>query len=514
MFGGEGGKAGEVRRDRSFDVLVVAIGVTALVLVGPLRGSLGGFPTVRFLCASLLFLLPGALLARRLVAESFPGAALVPAAFALSVGAFGFLGLPVLFLQGSLGAYLILCGFLLAASLVFAALRALGGRPRTADEDPYHEAGDEAGDGAVEDDGDTSGPGIDPLWLPFAVLVAALASLSRSRAGPYEDAWVYLAWVREFLGGEGLASREPYFGEPISGLSRAKINGWLLEQAALSRVSGVGPVELVQGYLNPALVVVSLLAFYALARALFGSERAALVAGSLCALFFLYNMGYSLFIFGGELVARVSEDKFLARFVLLPVTLVLALAFAEGGRRRHLALFAFACWSAVIVHPVGLAIVGLCVAGFGLFRLATSPLSGPVWRRMVALAGALLSVLVVPALYVLVTGESPVDALKDADINSNDPDVLANMAFVRQDWKHLYELDGGRYVMHPYLIREPVVRASFLIGVPFLLWRLLRDRGPRENPRPGAAAQLLLGTLLLTTAVVYVPPSPRSSATT
>jgi hypothetical protein len=91
--------------------------------------------------------------------------------------------------------------------------------------------------------------------------------------------WVYLAWVREFLGGERLASVEPYFGGEV-GLSRVKINGWLLEQAAFSRVSGVDPVNLAFLYLNPMLVVMALLVFYALARMLLKSEKAALFCGS------------------------------------------------------------------------------------------------------------------------------------------------------------------------------------------------------------------------------------------
>ena len=92
------------------------------------------------------------------------------------------------------------------------------------------------------------------------------------------DVWIYLSWVREYLGGDRLASVEPFFGSRVD-LSRARINGWLLEQAAVSKVSGVDPVELAFSYLNPALVVVAFLVFYALARVLFESEKAALFSG-------------------------------------------------------------------------------------------------------------------------------------------------------------------------------------------------------------------------------------------
>lgn len=126
--------------------------------------------------------------------------------------------------------------------------------------------------------------------MPFLALVAVLAYISRINAPSYGgDIWVYPSWVREFLGGDHLASQEPYFGNQV-GLSRVRINGWLLEQAAFSRVSGVDPVDLVFSYLNPVLVVVALLAFYALVRTLLGGEKAALFCGSLYALFMLVHL--------------------------------------------------------------------------------------------------------------------------------------------------------------------------------------------------------------------------------
>ena len=93
----------------------------------------------------------------------------------------------------------------------------------------------------------------------------------------YDDIWVYLSWVRDFADSERLALVDPYFGERIAEFSRAKVNGWLLEQAALSRVSGLDTIELVLRYLTPTLVVVALLMVYALALAILKSERAAVL---------------------------------------------------------------------------------------------------------------------------------------------------------------------------------------------------------------------------------------------
>jgi hypothetical protein len=148
------------------------------------------------------------------------------------------------------------------------------------------------------------------------------------------------------------------------------------------------------------------------------------------------------------------------------------------------------------VHPVGLAIVGLSVGGFGLVHVALNLHDRGAWAKVAGLAAALLSVLFIPALYVLATGNSFTAFLKSADINAHDPEVLSNMAFVRPGWRHLYELGDGSYIMHPSLVLNPVILGSLLIGVPFLLWRLKRS----------LAAQLLFGVLLLAIVVCYVPP--------
>jgi hypothetical protein len=93
------------------------------------------------------------------------------------------------------------------------------------------------------DPADEEGGGL--LWLPFLALVAVLAYIGRINAPSYAgDIWIYLSWVRESLGGNRLAYHEPYFGDHV-GRSRVRVNGWLLEQAAFSRVSGVDPVDLV-----------------------------------------------------------------------------------------------------------------------------------------------------------------------------------------------------------------------------------------------------------------------------
>jgi hypothetical protein len=465
------------RRPRSLDVPIVLSSAGAMLLVGPLRGVFDAYALLPYAGTLFLFVMPGLLLTHWFFADRFSGAAMVPVSFALSAGIFGLLAVPVLMVHLTLEAYLWVVGAVFAAFLAAAMIRA----SRRPPEEP--------------EDAAPGGPYLRWLWAPFLLLSAVLAAVSRVKAPhPYNDLWVYLAYVRDFLEADRLALREPYFGD-LTEVSRVQINGWLLQQAALSRISGIDPVALVVDYLAPTLVFVALLAFYALARTLFKSETAALLSGSLYALFFLIHLEPSVFTFGGEFISRITEDKFAAKFVFLPISLAFAFAFVEGRRTRYLAAFAFTCWSVMTAHPVGLAIIGLSVAGFGLAHVAINWHRREAWTTMVSLGVALCSVLLAPALYVLGTGNSLTAVLSDADINSHDPDVLANMVFVKPWWKHIVELEDGSYIMHPSLILDRVILVALLLGVPFLLWRLRRN----------LAAQLLFGMLLLAIVVCYVP---------
>jgi len=469
----------------SFDALTAVLGAVALCMFGPLRGFSEAHAQVAFVSTFALFMVPGTLLTHWFLGECFPGAALVPVAFVLSVSLFGILAIPVLVLHAGLGAYLWVTGMVVFAFLGTATLRT------------FLKRASEMSEGQESEGSLLTHVSVGVLWVPFAALSALLAHASSAGAPRfYGDMWVYLAWVREYLNADHLALVDPYLGNKVATLSRVKINGWLLEQAAFCRVSGMDPVGMVMRWLAPTLVLVAMLAFYALARILLKSRAAALFTGCLYALFFLLNVDPSQFTFGGEFVGRIAEDKFVATFFFLPVALCLAVAFLESRRLRYLGIFAFVCWSAVAVHPVGLAIIGLSMAGFGLVHVGLNPLRKEAWAGMAKLGAALLSFGVVPMLFVLETGKSFVTLLKDADINSGDPAVLANMVFVVAKRNRIFELGDGTYMMDPYLLHDPIILGALLLGLPFLLGRL----------KQAVAAQLLAGTLVLVTVVCYVPP--------
>jgi hypothetical protein len=463
---------------RWFEASVVLVGIVAFVAVGPLRDSFIALPGVLIVATLALFLTPGVLLVRWFLGEYFSGAALAPAAFVISVGLFALLGVPMLILERTLATYLWVCGVIVAVSLLAAAFETF--RPERA-----------------VDRGTAFSERGGVLWLPFAALVAALAYIARITAPSYYgDIWIYLSWVREYLGGDRLASVEPFFGGDV-GLSRAKINGWILEQAAVSRVSGIDPVHLVFSYLNPALVVVAFLVFYALAHILFKSEKAALLSGCLYSLFFLVHLSQSRIAWGGEFIQRLPEDKLVAKFLFLPLALAFAVAFLEGGGKRYFWGFAFLCCAVMAVHPIGLAIIGISMAGFAILHLAANPRSRAAWTRISAMGLTGVLIVAVPALLVSSFTDEPLsNALADSDINSGDPDVLRNMIFVSPERNRIFELANGSYMMHPSLLLDPVIAAAFLIGLPLLLWRLNRS----------LTARLLFGTMFLTAVVVYVAP--------
>jgi hypothetical protein len=465
---------------RWFEAGIAIAVIAAFAVIGPLRGTFAPIPWVMLLCTLILFLTPGALLVRWFWRDYFFGAALAPAAFVTSVGLFALLAVPVLIVQGTLDAYLWACGTIVAGCWLSAV--GLAFRPEQAEESQ--------GDFSISDRGGV-------LWMPFAALVAALSYIARNTAPSYYgDIWIYLSWVREYLGGDRLASVEPFFGSQVE-LSRARINGWLLEQAAVSKVSGVDPVELAFSYLNPALVVVAFLVFYALARILFESEKAALFSGCLYALFFFMHLSQSRIAWGGEFVQRLPEDKLVAKFLFLPLALAFAYAFMQGGAKRYFLGFSFLCCAVMAVHPIGLAIIGISMAGFAILHLAANPRSRAAWNRVSAMGITGVAIIAVPAVLVSTfTDESLSNALADSDINSGDPDVLRNMIFVSPERNRIFELADGSYIMHPSLLLDPVIGTAFLIGLPFLLWRL----------KGSLAAQLLFGTMYMAAIIVYVPP--------
>jgi tetratricopeptide (TPR) repeat protein len=463
------------RHLRTPEALALLLTLVSLAVLFPLRGILSPVPVLPFLATLVLFLVPGILVSRLIPDDSFSGPGRLPVAFALSTGIYGLAAIPFLVLHRNFDEYLWTCGAILAASLILAAFRVLRGE---ADE---YAAG-------TQEEGLWSGT----MWVPLLAFGAALAyASSRVVPEPNEDHWAYLAYVQEYLDSERLALINPIYGTEFAGFSRLMLNGWLAIQAAFSGISGINPVDLASGYLTPALVLFSLLAFYWLARTLFENESAALFAGALYGLFLLFYMDAAPGSFGGDLVRRALEDKFAARYLMLPVALGLAILYLKKRGWIRLGMFAFVFWATGAVHPMVLGILGLGVAALGAVHLVVNLRDRRAWTGVLALGAVVFLTLIPPTIYLVVT-ESPLLSKLD----TLDPALVQNRLSIWQDQERLLILGEGSYIMHPSLVLNPVIGGAYLLGVPFLIWRVNRS----------LAAQLLLGVLLFFAALVYFPP--------
>ena len=137
------------------------------------------------------------------------------------------------------------------------------------------------------------------------------------------------------------------------------------------------------------------------------------------------------------------------------------------------------------------------MAGFSALHLAASPRSREACGKISAMGLAGVLVIAVLAILILSTKGKPLTAvLANSDINSGDPDVLRNMIFVSPARRRIFEFADGSSMMHPSLVLDPVLLTAFVLGIPFLLWRV----------RGSLAARLLLGVLIVATVVCYFPP--------
>jgi len=466
VYRGKHSKLG--RWDPAYGLLLLLVVVCSLIL-GPLKSFTAGGPLAA-IAASVLLMLPGLVLAgllfRRQDSASRDVLARVPLSFALSTGVFGVLALPPLLLKWNLDTYLLMCGGVLALSLAGAVFLMLRGP------EPSEERGE-------------AGSNERWLWLPLAVLTAVLGFASVGiHQGARSDFWAYTMYAQRFFGLDPLNS---FF---IGSFSRSSVMGWSLEQAAFSWASGVTPVVLLTTYLAPVLVVMSILAMYGLALTIFQNRGAALIAGCIVALFFLFHLDSSLQSLGTQFVGRITEDKFVVRFIFLPVALSLAALFLRERKLRHLFLFTFICWSVVSIHPIGLVLIGISVTGFGLAHATVNWRSPAAWKSLLALGAGMSSIVLPPLLYLLATDSNPLSIL---DKTSS---ISEKLLLSSQRNERLFLLGDGSYIMHPSLVLDPPILVAYLLGIPFLAWKAKRS----------LAAQLLLGTLLFTTALVYIPP--------
>jgi len=488
-------KTQTVRRSRARTLLaspeawIVALCMVSLILIGPLRGSLLAVPALLFLGTLALFMVPGMVLTYLFMDRDLSILARAPVALAFSIGLFGLVSFPGLILDWRLGTYLLICCGILALSVVLVVVVA-------ARRAPSPETGPQLAPGSPDG----------WLWVPFLFLAGILGSLAVVAAPPppIDDLWIYLAYVQDYLGTGRLASQDPFYGGDL-GFSRIQINGWLAEQAAFSRLTGIDPAELLVNYWTPTIVVASFFAFYALARVLFEDARIAFLAAPLNVLLaFLWSVGSHLATgknvrFSLQSLDGATHDKSVALGLFVPVSLIFVILFLRERRWRYLALFTFLCWSTVTVHPIGLATICFAIAGFGLGYLIFNLRDPAAWKNVVSVGLAPLTVIVPPAIFLLVADDSVVAERGDfADIYNTVPGVIGYMAFIG-DKGNFLNFGDGTFMVNPRRLLNNGAFLAYLPGIPFLLWRGIRQRS--------LAAQSLLGVLMFVTPLLFFPPA-------
>jgi tetratricopeptide (TPR) repeat protein len=459
-------------------VVLLTITAACLAVLFLMRGMLAPLPAVLFLASLALLLVPGFVLTAPLAGEGL--LVRLPVAFVLSSGVVALLAVPALVLHTSLKTFLILCAGFVAGSLLLAVL--MGRRRETLVE--------------KQEDGGLLGDLLLVLLL-FSTGVLALIATTRLPA-PGEDAWVYMGYAREFLSPHALGTTEPFSDKALRGLSRVAANGWLVEASALTKLSGVDLVSFFLGYLTPAIVAFSVLAFAALAKVFSRNAPAGLFAGVLYAIYLLASLSFSASSPGGEMVGRAVEDKFVVRYLFLPVAMILLVLYLRERRRVLLALFALACFGATAVHVLGVILIGIVFAGLALVQVVLGPNRGRTLTNLLPPAVVLAGIVALPVGYHLATTGALPSVLDNAD-----PSRTAYRLYAWERQERLLVLGKGSYIMHPSLLKEPAVLGGYFLGIPLLLRRL---RGVAREESAGAAERLLLGVLLVSPVLLFFPP--------
>jgi hypothetical protein len=259
----------------------------------------------------------------------------------------------------------------------------------------------------------SQGSGIGPpTWrlaylIIFAVAIGAgLLTLVTPRD---VDDWYYLAYIRDFSADHALRSEDAVIdmGHPAS--PRIWYASWWVVEAMLSRATGVDPVPCHQIYLPVLIAPFAVLAVFLLARQVFASERTAILGCVLQMLFYL-SSAYPYNSAGWLVFCRISQDKALACFVVVPVVVALALRLikerteksteerretpaaagpSDGPAFGTLGLYGFALVTAILIHPLALAWSSVAIIPFALVEGI---------RQRCRSAIAMLGMLIVPVL--------------------------------------------------------------------------------------------------------------------
>jgi len=227
-------------------------------------------------------------------------------------------------------------------------------------------------------------------WLTAAALLVMAAVVARLCLAPVTgaDDLTYVARITAFqqwprLGLQGIA-----MGEPIIS-PRHWLEFWTLCEAILATKSGVHGLELTTIYLGPLLGALTVVAVFELSRALRLGAALSLFAVSAQTVSLLFLLGRDQP--GRVFFDRLTEDKFIALFLLAPVVFRLLVAYLDAPTRKTLAAATLGWLALAFTHPTSLGMVFLVTMIFGVAEIAAER------RRTAALALAVFVALTAAA---------------------------------------------------------------------------------------------------------------------
>jgi tetratricopeptide (TPR) repeat protein len=326
------------------------------------------------------------------------------------------------------------------------------------------------------------------LVVSVGVLLACFITTASMRRP--SDRWGYAALVRHFLDTDHFLSRGFTVSDTTPIPQRAQAAVWELGIALIVELSGVQLEEAYSFYLPPVMIVMSSVALYALGVTVLGSRKTASVAVILHVAYCLTDIARqlpeSLVVANTETgyaqLLRSQEDKFVLRFILLPVTQLIAWRFlTDGNARRHLPFLVCGAVSAVLVHPLGLVLVA---TSFALSAGVTLACRWSRGRMVRALLG--LCVMVAAAVLPLVE-RAEFMSLQEVGFRF-DPVGKASGLLIAGE-------NPAVYMVHPLLATyHPIVLLSLLV-VPVIL----------VNVRNSTACQFVIANLASVVLLIYNP---------
>lgn len=273
--------------------------------------------------------------------------------------------------------------------------------------------------------------------------------------------------------------------DPVYGAAgRIGSGAWAYQQALVARVGGLEPYQVIETHATGPLLLLWLLAFFALAYEVSQCAPVAwlsLIFGAGVALVDAARIGYFEdipFAFTGRVLLQIAEDKYLNTYVYIMPAVALTLYLLDRAPRAEAAVWwrRLVPWAALAVMLAG--IVGTHALGFGQYMLLAGGYAVLSWLRRPRLPGrwTVLALCVV----VLLAAAVPLSQLLDVRAMKEVPPLL-DWAAVELNYAGAWHVRvgmSGAYILHPWHVGAPVYVVGIGLGL-LMAARIGRDRAAR-----------------------------------